>query len=82
MPRTPSIFADLLIESGHGAIDAAQAQKLLDVFLEVCDALGVADAEDERASGVARTLIALALAGEKEPAALRAHTLAAFKPQA
>jgi hypothetical protein len=81
MSAPPPSFASLLTESG-GSLDAAQARKLLDVFLDVCDTLGVFDAGDPRGPAIARTLIGLALAGEKDPVALRAHTLAAFKPDA
>lgn len=81
MTARPPSLASLLTENGS-AIDAAQAQKLLDVFLEVCGALGVSDPADARAPTIARKLIGLALAGEKDPAALRAGTLAAFKPGA
>lgn len=66
------LFGDLL---GEQEDDPAFTTAMLEAFLGVCSALQVSDPSDPLSRTIARTMIHIAAAGERDPRALYERTL-------
>ncbi len=59
--------------------EPGQTEQVLAVFLKVCEALQISNADNDQAKEIVRTLISLAISGERDPELLYRRVLDAFK---
>lgn len=67
--------------SREDEFDPEFVKVLLEVFMSVCQALGVSDPADIMGSTIARTVITMAHDGERDPGKLYERTLDTFAPK-
>lgn len=79
MTSERAFLATLLHGDDAGALTCERVATLLEIYLAVCEELGVTDPADPLAARIARHLILLAAEDGDEVPALKARTIARVK---